>query len=164
MKTLLLLRHAKSSWSQPQLEDRDRPLNTRGERSARVMAQRLAENGPRPDAAVTSPAKRARQTLAYFLEQLALPESHTFVEESLYGATAETWLGLIPRLNDDWHTVIMVGHNPTITNLAHRIGRKDIANVPTCGILECQSDCWDDWRPEPDCRIVNFDYPKRVVE
>ncbi len=166
MKTLYLLRHAKSSWAEPGLPDRERPLNPRGRRNAPAMARRLNDKGARLDQAITSPARRALETLRFFTESLGVPAARVRVEEMLYGATAEVWLRLIQQLDEAWQTVMMAGHNPAITELAHVLGRADIVNVPTCGILECRyrGEYWGNMGEDVDCLTIGFDYPKRIAD
>lgn len=166
MKVLYLLRHAKSSWAQPGLPDKERPLNPRGRRNAPGMAKRLRDKGVRLDQAIASPAQRAWETLGFFTKRLEVPKTKVRVEEALYGATAEIWLRLIRQLDETWQTVMMVGHNPAITDLAHFLGRTDILNVPTCGILECRSPGgrWGSLEEETNRLTIDFDYPKRMAD
>ncbi|MCS1408304.1 MAG: 2,3-bisphosphoglycerate-dependent phosphoglycerate mutase [Verrucomicrobia subdivision 3 bacterium] len=166
MKTLYLVRHAKSSWADPGLADRDRPLNRRGMRNGPMMAERLRAKGVRFDQMITSPVKRAQETLRFFIDGLGVSKSKVRVEEALYGASVDQWLRLIQQLDESWTTAMMVGHNPTITELAHALGRSDISNVPTCGILACEydGDYWANFGDDPKQVFVDFDYPKRVVE
>ena len=165
MKVLYLLRHAKSSWAEPGLPDRERPLNPRGRKNAPGMARRLCVKGVRLDQAIASPAQRAWETLCFFTKSLEVPKTKVRVEEALYDATVEVWLRLIRQLDESWQTVMMVGHNPAITDLAHFLGRTDILNVPTCGILECcfHGEYWGSLEEETNRLTINFDYPKRAA-
>jgi len=118
VKTLLLLRHAKSAWSDPRLDDHDRPLNARGERSAKAMADHIAREAPRPDLILCSTAMRTRQTLAPLLKQLGPPAPPISLENGLYLASEEVLLAHIRAAADEVPTVLLIGHNDGIGQLA----------------------------------------------
>ena len=117
MKTILFLRHAKSAWGTPALSDHERPLNRRGERAARAMAEHLAAQERRPDLILCSTAIRARQTLAP-LVALWSPAPGISFEEGLYLASEELLLGRLRALPDDVGTVLLIGHNDGIWHFA----------------------------------------------
>lgn len=120
MKTLLLLRHAKSSWDEPELRDIDRPLTQRGRKSAARMGRFLAERGLVPDIVLCSPARRARETYAGLAP--ALPDgADVDFEDRLYMAQPTTLLRLVQRLPDDAGIALLVGHNPGIEHFATRL-------------------------------------------
>jgi phosphohistidine phosphatase len=116
LKTLYLLRHAKSDWSDPRLADHDRPLAPRGDKAAHRMAVFLAEVRPEPQLVLCSSAVRARQTWAAVAEVLAKQPDVT-VEPDLYGATASELLARIRRIPEQVDAVLMVGHNPGMEDL-----------------------------------------------
>jgi phosphohistidine phosphatase len=118
VKTLLLLRHAKSAWSDPRLDDHDRPLNGRGERAAKAMADHIARDGPRPDLILCSTAMRTRQTLAPLLKRLGPPAPPISLENGLYLASEEVLLAHIRAVADGVPTVLLIGHNDGIGQLA----------------------------------------------
>lgn len=118
MKTLLLLRHAKSAWSDPRLDDHDRPLNGRGERAAKAIADHLARHGPRPDLILCSTAMRTRQTLAPLLKRLGSPAPPISLENGLYLASEGALLARLQAVADDVPTVLLIGHNDGIGQLA----------------------------------------------
>ncbi|HZQ01818.1 MAG TPA: histidine phosphatase family protein [Reyranella sp.] len=127
MKVLLLLRHAKSAWSDPALPDHDRPLNRRGERSARAMADHLAAKAPRPDVILCSTATRARQTLAP-LVALWSPAPPIALEKGLYLASEDALLARVRDLADEVGAALLIGHNDGIWQLAEVLagsGRSD---------------------------------------
>ncbi len=161
MKRLLLCRHAKSSWKDPSLADRDRPLNRRGKRDAPLMGERLAARGIRPDALVTSPAKRARKTARHLARKLGCPRGRIRIVEEIYGATPTVLLQCIHRFDPVWDQVVMVGHNNEFTLLANMLGGLSIGNVPTTGIvcLDFPVSSWQDVE-EGKGSLVFFDYPK----
>jgi phosphohistidine phosphatase len=118
MKTLLLLRHAKSAWSDPRLDDHDRPLNGRGERAAKAMADHIARRGPRPDLILCSTAMRTRQTLAPLLKRLGSPAPPISLENGLYLASEDALLARLQAVAGDMPTVLLIGHNDGIGQLA----------------------------------------------
>jgi phosphohistidine phosphatase len=118
VKTLLLLRHAKSAWSDPRLDDHDRPLSGRGERAAKAMADHIAHQGPHPDLILCSTAMRTRQTLAPLVKRLGSPAPPISLESGLYLASEEVLLAHIRSVGDDVRTVLLIGHNDGIGQLA----------------------------------------------
>ena len=134
VKTLTLLRHAKSSWDNPDLSDHDRPLNERGERDAPEMGRRLRERGIRPSVLVTSSAKRTRHTARHVARALGFPIEFIQVEKSLYHASPATMLKVIADLDTQFHHVLLIGHNPGISELAERLSDGLVTNMPTAGM------------------------------
>lgn len=163
-KLLVLVRHAKSSWRHRGLRDHDRPLNPRGRRDAPRMAARLAARATAPDRIVTSSAVRARTTARTFADVLGIDPGSLEVHPELYGAGSNEVLDTVRGLDDRHGTVILVGHNPTLTELGNGLSTERIGHVPTCGVvsLALASGCWEraDWG---GFRLVDFDYPKRVA-
>ncbi len=121
MKTLLLLRHAKSAWDDSGLSDHDRPLNRRGETAARAMAEHLSEVTLRPDLILCSTAARTRQTLAPLLDRLAPPAPPISLEKGLYLASENMLLERMRNLPPDVVTVLLIGHNDGIWQLAETL-------------------------------------------
>lgn len=143
MKTLFLVRHAKSSWEDPNLADKDRPLSPRGRRAARKMGRRLARRRVDPDVLITSPAERARRTARILARRLDYPRRRILVDRRLYACAPETLLRAIRALADSVETVMLVGHNPEMTVFAHGFCAQ-ITHMPTCGIarLRFEIDSW----------------------
>lgn len=159
-KTVYLIRHAKSSWKDLSLEDINRPLNKRGRRDAPIMATRLSKMQIKPDAIISSPAKRAYATATIFAEVLGV---HTVIEDaSIYEAFPSTIFHLIQNLSATLNTVLIFGHNPTITSIANSFGSTYIDNVPTCGILHIEAtiDDWANFNKENGI-LKAFYYPKQ---
>ena len=124
MKTLTILRHAKSGWDDPLLRDFDRPLNAKGQRAARLMGHHLASLGLRFDHIVASSAVRVRETIDDFARgygDLAAPEW----DKTLYLASADTLIDHLHALPDDAHRVLLVGHNPGLEELVLLLARDD---------------------------------------
>jgi phosphohistidine phosphatase len=114
--TLLLLRHAKSSWDDSGLADHERPLAPRGRRAAKLIAEHMRSTGVEPELVLCSSAVRARETLD--LVRPALPSSAVSIEDELYAASAEELLTRIRRVSDTVGSVLVVGHNPDLQQLA----------------------------------------------
>ncbi len=156
MISLALVRHAKSDWGDPALDDHDRPLNARGLRDAPVMARRLAATGCRPDAIVSSTAVRARTTARFFAEVFGLDVT---LQERLYGAPASMLLRAAARSGVE--SAIVVAHDPGITALAARLSGDGIAHMPTCAVATFTWDA-DEWEvaTATDPVTWTFDTPR----
>jgi phosphohistidine phosphatase len=155
--TLVLVRHAKSDWGNPQLDDHDRPLNDRGLRDAPVLAERLAATGFRPDVLLSSTALRARTTARFFAEALGVESE---LRDELYGAPARTLLATAAATGAA--RVLLVAHDPGMSSLAGSLSRGGIGSMPTCAVATFH---WaaDDWdvatATDPD--EWDFDSPRR---
>ncbi|WP_322411747.1 SixA phosphatase family protein [Microbacterium invictum] len=136
---LVLVRHAKSDWGDPGLRDHDRPLNERGLRDAPRMAARLAETGFRPDALLSSTAVRARTTADAFAAALG---AELTLDPDLYGAPPSTLLATAGRSGAA--RVMVVAHNPGMTELAEALSGGGIGEMPTCAVARFRWDD-DDW-------------------
>ncbi len=157
-RILLLVRHAKSSWKQPELDDIDRPLNKRGRRDAPEMGRRLRQRSLSPDRIVSSPSARTMATAEAIAEAVSYPSDAIVMEEDLYAAVGQEVLDVIAATDDAVRTLMVVTHNPVITELANRFSNLPIDNVPTCGVLTVELTDWDS--PEEGL-LIDFDYPKR---
>ncbi len=135
MRRLFLVRHAKSSWGDPSLPDRERPLNDRGKRDAPTMGKRLAALRVKPDVILSSPAKRAFKTARILAEELGYRLEDIRVDARLYASGPDILLGIIRELGDKKKCVMVVGHNPELTELAHRYSGT-ITHMPTCAVAE----------------------------
>ncbi len=161
-RRLTLLRHAKSSWKDPSLDDFDRPLNQRGERDAPVMGRRLRARGARPSLFLTSKARRARRTARLIAREIGYPLEFLQGEDALYLASPDQIIDLLARQDDSFHDILLCGHNPGLTDLAVRLSGLPIDNVPTCGIVALEGELprWQDLH-ERRLELVYFDYPKK---
>lgn len=162
MKTVYFIRHAKSSWADPELGDFDRPLNARGNSDAPLMAKLLAGKIDKVDKLVSSPALRAFTTAVYFAKAFGLQESNIHQEKRIYEATPSVVLEILGAWPGEWNTVLLFGHNPTFTEIANRFSTTTIGNVPTCGIVQIQSPSahWQNWTQE--AKVVDLFFPKIV--
>jgi len=161
MKTLFLVRHAKSSWDNAALPDKERPLNDRGRRDAPKMGERLAKLGVKPDLILSSPAVRALSTAQIVAEKLDYRRKDIVVTERLYAAEVDDLLDVIRQLGDELKCVMLFGHNPEFTELAHRLSG-EIAHMPTCAIAEFTFDAksWSGIDSIKPTQIL-LDYPKK---
>ena len=164
MKTLYLVRHAKSSWNFPELSDFDRPLNKRGKKNAPDMGKRLKLKGILPDLLMASPANRALTTAHKIAEKIGYPVEDIRENDGIYHSDDDTLLEIIRSTDDEIGELMLFGHNPGFTDLANLLGDQWIDNVPTCGIvaIEFDVDSWQSVIPEGG-RNLFFDYPKRVL-
>jgi phosphohistidine phosphatase len=161
MKTLFLVRHAKSSRDDPSLPDRERPLNDRGMQDAPMMGKRLAQRRVKPDLIVSSPALRALTTAQRVAEELGYGREDIAVDDRLYASSADALLGVIGALNNKLHRVMIFGHNPEFTDLAHRLSN-EIVDMPTCAVAEFSFDteAWSNVGTLQPARVA-LDYPKK---
>lgn len=160
-RTLLLVRHAKSSWDEVALSDRDRPLSERGKHDAPMMGERLARDGVKPDLILSSPARRALSTARLIAVALDYQVGYILVDDRLYACDAKTLLGVIAELGDDLKRVMIVGHNPELTELTHQLAR-EITRMPTCAVAQFTFDGVP-WSAIAGLKPVStsLDYPKK---
>ncbi|WP_166646295.1 SixA phosphatase family protein [Zavarzinia compransoris] len=147
MKTIILLRHAKSSWDDPSMEDRDRPLNQRGERAAGLVAAFLRHEGLLPEIILCSSALRTRETLAR-VQAVIGDDTPALIEDELYLASAAKLLERLRCLGDDAASVLLIGHNPGLEDLAatlieprgSALEEKMAVKFPTAGLAVIRAD------------------------
>jgi phosphohistidine phosphatase len=161
MKTLFLIRHAKSSWDDPALPDKDRPLGDRGRRDAPRMGKRLAKRDVKPDLILSSPARRALTTAEIIAKKLDYKRKDIVVDTRLYASTVDGLLNVIHGVGDKLERVILFGHNPELTELAHRLSG-EITHMPTCAVAEFTFNT-KSWSKivKVDLAKVALDYPKK---
>jgi phosphohistidine phosphatase len=162
MKRLILIRHAKSDWSEPELKDFDRSLNARGKRDAPVMADKLFSKYSKADALISSPAKRALTTAKVFFQRY---EKSVLIERSeIYEARYLQLIQLINSFDDKWNTVILFGHNPGFSDLASMLSGQNI-ELPTCAMAALEFDFknWELISAETG-KLVYFNFPKNVEQ
>jgi phosphohistidine phosphatase len=148
MKRLYLLRHAKSSWKDTSLPDHERPLAGRGRRAAKAIARHLREHGIEPDLVLCSSARRARETLKRI--EPALGTAAVRVEDDLYAASAQALLERLRSVPDTVESVMLIGHNPGLQDLALDLARRSptvgdfAAKYPTAALatLELSAPSW----------------------
>ena len=162
MKTLYIIRHAKSSWDNPLLDDFERPLNKRGEGDAPRMGKRLKDKHVLPDLMLSSPATRALTTCQKIADVLGYSHEKIKTNDNLYHAEDEEILSIVKEIKDKYNVVLLFGHNPGLTEFVNRLANSFINNIPTCGIAACSLniDSWKDadWKK---ASLEFFDYPKK---
>ncbi|MGZ4198032.1 MAG: SixA phosphatase family protein [Solirubrobacteraceae bacterium] len=169
-KQLFLLRHAKSSWDDPGLDDHERPLAPRGRRAVQILGKHLRDNDIRPVQVLCSTSRRTRETL----EGVA-PGGETLIEAELYHADAEQLLQRLRRVSDDVESVMVIGHNPTLQITALRLSEAGASNgdgsyrsqisqkFPTGALATLSFECqWSELGP--GCaRLVDYVRPKAIA-
>ena len=160
-KELLLVRHAKSSWDDPYLDDHDRPLNDRGLRNAPEMGKRLQKWSIRPDVWISSTALRAITTAEIIAEKIGFPQDQIQRSRDLYHASATELQQFIVELDNAIGSAVLFGHNPGMTSLVANLYGLPIDNLPTCGVvyLQFNESTWLATSSAPPARAY-FDFPK----
>ena len=161
IRQLLLVRHAKSSWDDPSVDDHDRPLNDRGLRNAPEMGKRLQGSGIRPVVWISSTALRAITTAEIIAEQIGFPQNQIQRSKDLYHASAPELQEFIAGLDDEIDTVALFGHNPGMTSLVANLYGLPIDNLPTSGVVHLQfrEASWKAASSALPARAT-FDFPK----
>ena len=161
MKKIILIRHAKSDWDNPSLPDYDRQLADRGLRDAPQMAISLKNRGVHLDLICSSTAQRAKQTACITAAVLGYQESEIKWEKSLYHASASYLLQFIQSQSDQVQTLVLVGHNPGLTELSNILGVK-LDNLPTSGqfAFSLSTDHWKELSRDT-CTFAWWDSPKK---
>ena len=161
MKQLVIVRHAKSSWDFINMDDKDRPLNDRGNKDAPMMAKRLLKQKIDIDLFVSSTATRAFTTASYFANVYDVKAKHIIQEDNLYEAPAGAFYRVVTKLPDNAACVALFSHNPGITDFANSLTTTQIDDMPTCGIFAVKADIknWSEFE-RADKEFWFFDYPK----
>ena len=164
MKTLYLVRHAKSSWKNPELADFDRPLNKRGKRDAPFMANKMKLKGVLPDIIISSSANRAQATAKYFAEGLGYPVNQIVFKKQVYDADEQDLLHVIQKVDDDYESLMLFGHNPEFTWLANELANESLDNLPTAGVIAIQLEI-NSWTEVAfgSGKMLFIDYPKNYL-
>ncbi len=158
MKNLILVRHAKSSWSNPRLRDHDRPLNKRGINDAPLMAKRFQDLKISVDLILSSTSTRALETAKVFAAHINQIEIIT--EPKLYHCDQDDIEELLMTQDNQLNCLMIFAHNPCLTFMANDYSHYEIDNVPTCGVCVLQSAC-DDWIGFLEkAELFHFIYPK----
>ena len=165
MKTLYLLRHAKSSWDHPDLKDFERPLSERGINDVPVMVARFKSRKGHIDTIICSPAVRTKTTAQMFARELGFPRDEIGSNPELYFAGSNMLLKAASLLDNDCDAAMIIGHNPAITEFVNEMTGSDIDNIPTCGLAELRLPI-DDWSEIEfgSAELVEFDFPKKGLK
>lgn len=165
MKSVLLIRHAKSSWEDSAMADFDRPLNDRGKRDAPAMASHLHRSGNKIDLFVSSPAKRAIKTCKFFAKEYGKPVEDILLVDSLYHAGVQNFLEVIASLDNDCKRVAIFSHNPGITDFVNGLDAEvRIDDMPTCAVYGLKADIkdWKDFE-RAEKKFFLFEYPAKLL-
>ena len=161
MKSLLIIRHAKSSWDNIGESDFDRPLNDRGKEDAPKMAKRLIERHVSIDAFISSSAKRARKTAALFIKEFDGDKEQLILTPELYLAGPDAFYEAIAKAPAAANTIAVFAHNPGITEFANELTDVRIDDMPTCAIfaVKAETNNWSEFK-DAEKQYWFFDYPK----
>ena len=161
IKQLVVIRHAKSSWDDPSLKDQDRPLNPRGLKDAPRMGGLLKAWGYPPDHILSSPALRATTTADLIAAAVDHPATDIEIRGDLYEEGTKGLMSAVHDLDDRWHRVYLIGHNPDLTDLINDLSDAGVSHLPTTGIaiLEFEVDAWQHIM-EGSGHMLRFEYPK----
>ncbi len=164
MKTLYIVRHAKSSWDYPHLSDFDRPLNKRGKRDVPDMGERLSKAGILPSLIVSSPANRAINAAKGIAEKIGYPLNKIIEDQNIYHAGTGNLKRIIAGTPNQYDSLMIFGHNPGFTWLINDLCDFYLDNLPTCAIcgIEFDISSWSDIKNQKG-RKVFYDYPKSRV-
>lgn len=162
MKTLYLVRHAKSDQGIAGIADIDRPLNTRGYRDADTMSKALKEKKLLPDLIITSPAVRAFSTALIFCRNFNLNPDKIIIKTELYESSVKNYLQVIKQADDRFSSIMLFGHNPIMSDLANSLSSSFTEDVPTCSVVCIKSNCkhWENIE-ENEGELLFYDFPKK---
>ncbi len=138
MKTLYIVRHAKSSWKYDSVEDIDRPLKERGINDAHLLSKYLAKEIKKPDVFISSSANRALHTSVIFCENFSYPLSNLQIKRQLYSFSDGYLVKTVKALDDSFDSAIIFSHDHGINSFVNKFGSKPIAHVSTCGVIGIQ--------------------------
>jgi phosphohistidine phosphatase len=160
-RTIVLIRHAKSSWANPLQSDFERPLNDRGKTDAPEMGKKLKKIGLKPDLIISSTAKRTRQTAKRIAEETGYETDNIKWEEKLYHCIPPVFEEVINEATNKAKTIFIVAHNPGITEFVNQLAPDfSVDNMPTCGIVGAHVDAeeWTDFT-NAKRKVFLFEYP-----
>ncbi|MGC8773914.1 MAG: phosphohistidine phosphatase SixA [Chlorobaculum sp.] len=162
MKTLYLVRHAKAGWEDPARSDFDRTLTKRGHRQVEEMSERLRKKGITPERLISSPAQRALETAEIFADTLGIERREIVQKIEIYEGGIDALAVIVRSLADEDNTVMLFGHNPTISHFVQWLTGKPAGAMDTCGIakIELERDHWRD-TAEGSGKLAWYKFPER---
>jgi phosphohistidine phosphatase len=162
MKTLYLVRHAKSDWENAHTGDFQRPLNQRGLKAAPFMAALLKQKNVIPELVITSPATRALSTAELFCEILGYPKELIQQQMEIYEGGSSKLLKIVQQINDNCRTALLFGHNPTMTDFSNLLAGHHVDSLVTCGVvrIDMEIKSWKDAAPDSG-NFVWYEFPKK---
>ena len=164
MKTVYIIRHAKSSWANFDQTDFERPLNERGHENAVEMAKRMLDKKIRIDAFISSPALRARQTCEHFCKVFSKDKNEIIFIDALYHADSTTIKSVMAKTDDEYNTIAVFTHNPGISEYVNTLVEDAyIDNMPTCGVFAVTAEI-SNWEAfdKAEKSFLFFDFPKNI--
>ena len=164
MKTLIIVRHGKSSWAYPDLEDFYRPLKPRGINDAFAIGEELVRLDVFPDLILSSPAIRAMNTAIIIARKLDFPLQRIRANESIYEASTYHLINLISNVEDSNETLMIFGHNPSFTSLINQLQDEALYNLPTCGVVsfELPINSWSEIAASNGKKVLEL-FPKELA-
>lgn len=164
-KVLLLLRHAKSSWDDPELDDHERPLNNRGRQNATTMGKYLKKEDLVPDLIISSTAKRANKTASIIAKNSGYDRNKITKSQMLYSAIPENYTKVINDIPDKYKIVMLVGHNPLLEEVIERIlGESHIMKTCSLAHIELSIDSWKKFYYGVRCRLIDLIVARELEE
>jgi phosphohistidine phosphatase len=165
MKTLLLMRHAKSSWKESNIPDHDRPLNRRGKHDAPLMGKQLRDQKMNLDLIISSTALRA-ETTANLIAKAVRYKGKIILDKSIYNAEPMDLMTLLSNSSDEYNSILLVGHNPTMEETVQMITNSPELTMATCAVahLTLSIDTWTDLKEKQtfSSKLENFWTPKEL--
>ena len=161
MKTLLILRHAKSNWDHENLADHDRPLKARGKQDAPRIGTLIRAEGLVPDLILCSSAKRARTTAELVADACGYDESDIVFTRDLFHAWESDYIDLLKSVDENFSCVMVVGHNPGLEGLVNLLTDEDVW-LPTAALVQVELDLnhWNEFGDETEGRMINLWRPR----
>lgn len=166
MKTIYLIRHAKSSWKNyPGIEDFDRPLNERGEKEAVWTAKRLKQSGAHPEILISSPAVRARSTAQVIAKHIKYPPKKIIFEPAIYESGLREIVNIIKNIDEKYSRAAIFGHNPSMSSVLNYLSSRELGEMPTAAMacLEFEVDTWQKMARKKG-KVVFFESPDHLKE
>ena len=162
MKTLYMVRHAKSSWKHDVI-DHQRPLKGRGKKDCKLVSNKVKLEISSPEKIISSDANRALSTAQYFKDALKVSDADFSINHDLYDFGGQNVMRIIKELDDAYDSVMIVGHNHAFTSIANMLGDKYFDNVPTCGFLMIEFDA-DSWKKIKAGVTKNVIFPRDLTQ
>jgi len=163
MKTIYLIRHAKSSWENPTLTDENRPILPKGIKRTKKIADYLYDNKHFPELIISSHAKRALETAIIIAKKLKYPENKIIISEKIYHNGIDGYFDTTFSVSEIYESVMIFGHNPTISNFSNYFIKKLEDYIPTSGLVILQFDT-DKWSEIINSELIDYKciYPKQI--
>ncbi len=163
VKRLYILRHAKSDWSDSKLDDFERGLKKRGKNDIKLISLWLKKHNVKPDLVISSPAKRAKKTLEILRDILNIKKDNIRFDKNIYEANVKYLIDMLAKLDNKYKEVFLIGHNPSLNDLAEFFSDTIITNIPTSGVIaiEFNVKSWNEIKRKKG-NIVFFEYPKKL--